>query len=556
MSNMIETIMLSSLEKVFADEKPLARPYTSASMLRNEVFAFQLAYRAKESVIRPLHVSIDSPLSDSITVERVSLIPVEMPLRPDHDENFLRNTPGLYPDLLEPIDIIPPNGMVAFPDQWRALWITVRGKTDLNPGRYPITIELKAGDGTLLSSDTFNLDVLSPMLPPQKLVHTEWLHTDCIATWYKFEVFSEEYWDMVEKYVKTAVDYGVNMLLTPIFTPPLDTLIGGERPTVQLVKVTKNGETYSFDFTKLERWIEMCQRCGIQYFEFAHLFTQWGARHAPKVMAWENGELKKIFGWETDAHSPEYTGFLDQFLPALVEFVKEKGIADRCHFHVSDEPYMYDLEPYRLASDMMKKHLKGFPIMDALSNYEFYETGLVENPIPATDHIEPFLENKVPNLWTYYCSAQHLNVSNRFMAMPSARNRIIGLQLYKFDIKGFLHWGFNFYYSQFSTDAINPYRVTDGLYWVPAGDTFVVYPGENGPLPSLRLHVFRDALQDLRALELLADAVGRDEVIKLLEEDLDTPITFSHYPTSAQWLLAKREEINRRLAELFPASNN
>ena len=32
---------------------------------------------------------------------------------------------------------------------------------------------------------------------------------------------------------------------------PLDTDIGGERPTVQLVEVTKNGDRYSFDFASL-----------------------------------------------------------------------------------------------------------------------------------------------------------------------------------------------------------------------------------------------------------------------------------------------------------------
>ena len=48
------------------------------------------------------------------------------------------------------------------------------------------------------------------------------------------------------------------MILTPIFTPPLDTAVGGERRTVQLVGITKTGSEYSFDFTLLERWINLC----------------------------------------------------------------------------------------------------------------------------------------------------------------------------------------------------------------------------------------------------------------------------------------------------------
>ena len=411
------------------------------------------------------------------------MIPVEYPVTPEHDDNVLRTAPGLYPDLLEPIEDVPAMGMAAFPHQWRALWVAVHNPTGFEPGVYPIRVALRNNDGAVLSEDVFELEVLPAELPAQKLIHTEWLHTDCIATCYGLEIFSEDYWRMVEQYVQMAVDFGINMILTPIFTPPLDTDIGGERPTVQLVEVTKNGDRYSFDFAKLERWVAMCRRCGVEYFEFSHLFTQWGAYHAPKIMAWENGELKKLFGWETNARSPEYTGFLDQFLPALVEFIERHGIAERCYFHISDEPSIWDLESYGAASAAVKKHLSGFPVIDSLSNFEFYETGLVEHPIPASDHIEPFLENNVPDLWAYYCSAQHRDVAQRFMAMPSARNRILGMQLYKFEIKGFLHWGFNFYYSQQSVHRVDPYRVTDGLYWVPAGDTFVVYPGNEGPLP-------------------------------------------------------------------------
>ena len=158
-------------------------------------------------------------------------------------------------------------------------------------------------------------------LPEQKLLHTEWFHTDCLATLYNVEVFSGEHWRRIEQFVQTAAKHGMNMILTPIFTPPLDTEVGGERPTVQLVDVEKSGEAYSFQFEKLKRWVDLCKKQGIKYFEFSHLFTQWGAKHAPKIVGYENGEFKKFFGWETDATSLEYRGFLQQFLPSLINLL-------------------------------------------------------------------------------------------------------------------------------------------------------------------------------------------------------------------------------------------
>ena len=187
--------------------------------------------------------------------------------------------------------------------------------------------------------------------------------------------------------------------------------------------------------------------------------------------------------------------------------------------------------------------------MDALSNYDFYAQGLVDHPVPASNHIEPFLAHQVPELWTYYCCSQHRDVSNRFIAMPSCRNRVLGCQLFKYDIAGFLQWGYNFYYSQYSAYPVNPFLTTDAVQAFPSGDAFVVYPGPEGPLPSLRLWVFHEALQDMRAMQLLAERIGKDAVTALIDEGLDAPVTFSAYPHSAAYVLALREKINRRIAE-------
>ncbi len=67
------------------------------------------------------------------------------------------------------------------------------------------------------------------------MVYTEWFHSDYLADYYHVDVFSEEYWRIVENFLRKAKERGVNMILTPILTLPLDTLIGGERTTTQLV---------------------------------------------------------------------------------------------------------------------------------------------------------------------------------------------------------------------------------------------------------------------------------------------------------------------------------
>lgn len=49
-----------------------------------------------------------------------------------------------------------------------------------------------------------------------------------------------------------------------------------------------------FALSLLKKWIDISKECGIEYFEISHLFTQWGAKHAPKIMAEENGTDEPI----------------------------------------------------------------------------------------------------------------------------------------------------------------------------------------------------------------------------------------------------------------------
>lgn len=543
----LKTRCLSSLSKVFADEDIGEVPFQKGSALLNETYAFQVAYRSHEGLRKNIKVRVESDLKDNIRVRSVGLVPSEFPIYNDHDDAILRATPGLYPDPLYPLDH---EGLTGFPDQWRSIWVTVRLEDDVQPGLHQIKVVFEDQYGEPMAAEDFELAVIPAVLPEQQLLYTNWFHADCLATHYHVDVFSEEHWQLIDQYVKTAAAHGMNMILTPLFTPPLDTEVGGERPTVQLVDVEKSGSTYHFNFEKLTRWIDLCIQRGIRYFEFSHFFTQWGAKHAPKIIAAENGRETKIFGWETEASGGEYRNFLSQFLTALISFISEYQLEQQVYFHVSDEPNLHHVTSYQKASDILHDYLADFPIIDALSDYAFYEKGIVQHPIPSTDHIEPFLANDVPDLWTYYCCSQYKEVSNRFFAFPSARNRIIGMQLYKFHISGFLHWGFNFWYSQFSRKMIDPFRVTDSDKGFPSGDPFLVYPGDTGPIESIRLEVFFEALQDLRALRLLETLIGEKEVIDFIEAELEQPLTFKEYPVDAYWLLSIREAINQKIASV------
>jgi hypothetical protein len=284
--------------------------------------------------------------------------------------------------------------------------------------------------------------------------------------------------------------------------------------------------------------------------EINHFFTQWGAKACPKVIATVDGKEKQIFGWDTPSESDAYKEFLYALIPQMLSYLKSKNGADkRCFFHISDEPHKEHLEQYAKVSSMIRPLLEGYPIIDALSDYDFYASGATTCPVPACNHMDVFLEKEVPNLWTYYCCSQSVDVSNRFFAMPSYRTRIIGTQFYKFNIAGFLHWGYNFYNNQDSYATINPFLCSDGEGFSPSGDTYSVYPGKDGqPWPSVRQAVFYDGLQDLRMLKLCESLYGRAYTMALLEDGIE-PITFTNYPHSSQYLQNLRSRLYTAIKE-------
>jgi len=552
----METVIVknvSSLEKRFSNEKlENVKEYNSASALRGERFSYQVAYTCpnlRGDVKKILYCRVDSPIKEYVAVSRVDLVPVRMPMyKIDADDYYISREPGLYPDLLVPIT--GKTQLFAVKNEYMCLRVDVEIPKDAAAGVFPIDIVLVDDHGADAAAAHFELDIIGAVLPEQEIKVTEWFHADCLASYYRVGIFSEEHWRIIGEFIRTAVKNGINMILTPVLTPALDTAVGGERPTVQLVDVFLDDGEYSFGFEKLERWVKTCLELGIKYFEIAHLFTQWGAEHAPKVMATVDGEYKRIFGWETDAAGKEYSEFLSAFLPALKAELMRLGVFERCSFHLSDEPGGDKLENYLKVKKTVETLLEGCTIMDALSDYSFYESGALDTPVVSTDHVKAYLDAGVEDLWVYYCCCQHTKVSNRLVAMPQARNRIIGTQFYKYRIAGFLQWGYNFYYTQYSVEPINPYHCTDGGYFVPAGDAFSVYPAPDGSAyETLHLAAFTEALYDLRAMKLLESLAGRDAVMEIIEDGID-PITFDEYPHSDEYILNMREKINAKIKEL------
>ncbi len=551
----VQMKMVSSLEKCFYSDLPESKPEkTFFRMFRNERLSFQVLYRTdhpERKLLRWAPVRLGGELAPYAKLRLVSNVLNMYPTFNCAPEGeVIKTEPGAYPDMLRPL--IYPNAVSLPNGQTHALWVDIELPEGFAAGEYDISLSIFAeNEEECLGKVTGTVQVLDAELPKQTLIHTEWFYTDCIANHYHTKAFSEKHWKLIESYLRTATRNGINMILTPIFTPELDTYVGGERLTTQLVDIELVGkDTYQFGFEKLHRWIDLCLDCGVEYFEIPHFFTQWGAAAVPKIIVKVNGRNKKYFGWHSDSMGNEYGAFLGQFIPAILAEFKKRGLDKKCFFHVSDEPKSAQLEHYKRCKDLIGQYLEGYPIIDALSSIEFYSKGVLKKPVPNTRNAMAFVEAGVQDLWVYYCGGDGLGgASDRGIAMPLHRTRMLGVQLYLYNIEGFLHWGYNFYNSCRSYDKMDPFGYPDGGFFTPAGDCFLVYPGTDGEAwESLRLNALREAMDDMRALKLYEEKFGREATERLIMEETDGTLDFTHYPTAPDYLPNLRERIAKAFA--------
>ena len=268
----------------------------------------------------------------------------------------------------------------------RVLYLSWRGSF----GNLPIKARLKTGEGEILGQAYLELCAQDTELPVADFHYTNWVHYDGIASYFKLEPFSEAYNKILWNFIDDAVAHQMDTLLVPLFTPALDTNVGGERLTTQLLDVNEKDGNFSFDFEKVFRFMEKAKLHGIRRFEISHLFTQWGAEHAPKIVTIDG---RRIFGWETDSQSTKYLSFLNAMLGAFTSQLQKSGYdQNTVFFHLSDEPNQAQLERYLALKKSIEPSLGAYKTCDALSDVGFASDGAVDYPICALEHVKDFQE--------------------------------------------------------------------------------------------------------------------------------------------------------------------
>lgn len=528
---MVSCWLESSLRRVYPSSPSGHIQAMRITAARNASVSFQACVRNESSDVRSVSASVSGADDLDVTVRRVGYVPMPH-LNTGTEESEtegLEHIPGFVPDPL-----FPESAVLLGIRESHAFWVTVRVPADVKQGQRMLKVAFRVGEEDAAVFDV-TIDVCQLVVQPRKnFISTHWFYSDVLCDWYQVEPFEERFWTIVEPYIRNLVSHGQNAIHTPLFTPPTD---GVKRPCQLLKVATPNVGKYEFDFSDVKRWVELARQCGAEYFEWTHLFTQWGVKNALRIYRSNQDGNSLLWQPETEATSDTYRNFLAQFLPQFCSFLSQEGIIDTSLFHLSDEPHGDEhLENYRKARALLHELAPWMKVMDALSDVRFAQQGLTDIPVASIGAAKSFREAGVP-CPVYFCCGPRGRYLNRFLDTPLSKIRMSGWLFYRLKALGFLHWGYNYWCKSQQQELVDPFTESSATFWPrwTYGDPFVVYPGTDAPLDSIRWEVFGESLQDYAMLQT-AGVSPDDPMLSDIRE-------YDDFPKSESWIRQMRDKV-------------
>ena len=487
----LEIFAVSDAVRVFEDGYGLTNcnPQKAVNVfgLRNETISAQCVVRAGRD-LPDLSVSI-SPLAregggsippDHVTWTFVTGINVLTNTPKLRKEDLTRPAPARFPDCLSE-----DRQCAVTKGNLKAVYLTVGIPAGAEPGEYRGTVSAKAGGDSVSLPVTLNVYPLT--LPDTRHVKvTEWFSTG------KFKKFhgvdsdqSDRYWQILRAYAKNMAEHRQNMF----------------EVSLGLIKSTMAADgKLRFDFSDFDRFAQVFWDTG----KMDAMETGAVARHVPG--GWSSTEIALsdfTVRQEADGKTKRLRGeeYLPQFLPAFVEHLRQKKWLDKTLLHICDEPANHNVVLWRKASDFVGRCAPELRRIDAIESPHFGDS--LEVWVPKLDHLAAWqgayeeAQRRGKELWFYTVGIyQSGSLMNKTVDVPLIDTRLMHWLNYRYDLKGYLHWGGNHW-----TD--DPWNAP-GLH---RGDGWHVYPKKDGLLNSLRWEQMRNGLQDCECLYLLEDKI-------------------------------------------------
>lgn len=535
---------VDALVKVFPDDvapAPVGGQPTRLEVAAGETASLQFVLRASRSLtnvratLAPFVSTKGKGRLEPRPVRQVGFVPVDRPTqRPSRDQ--LRPPPADYPDpLLEG----PAFELAA--NRSQPLWLTVPVGEETAPGVYrsTLTVTAQAGARTLRERRPVEIEVAPVRVGASRLWVTDWfaMHWPHLAI--QPEPESEAYYALLRRYARNLAEHRHNVaLISPL--------------GLARFSVAPGSGGLEIDFSRFDRWVRIFEEEGvIGRIEGGHIGGRKAGWESEFVVTIQTVREGRVVAESVDPASPEADRFYARFFPALVAHLKERGWLSAYVQHLADEPIPANLASYRALAALARRHAPQLPIVEACHTKDL--VGSIDVWVPQLNYwADDFAHYQArqragEEVWFYTCVFPQGEYANRFIELPLMKTRVLHWLNFRYGATGYLHWGYNHWTAD--SPFTHTTRPHGGPPYLPAGDPWIVYPGKDGPLDSIRFEAMRDGIADY---ELLCRLAERDPAAA---EQLAARVVlaFDRYQTDVPAFRAVRHELLDRLARLASA---
>ncbi|MBN1420039.1 MAG: DUF4091 domain-containing protein [Planctomycetes bacterium] len=529
-----EVWLVDPLVKVFRDATPPGvdqLPKYEAEVARGEVATFQIVVRSPKGMrlrrpqISPFRAMFPGGAELKADPPRfVRYVPVDRPIQtPPKDQ--LRKPPADFPDpLLEVEEIEVPANTT------QPIWITVPVPRDAAPGIYAAGWNLPVS----LSVNTLILRVYPAAVGPSRLWVTNWFAMHAAHMKIDPKPGSPEYWALLRRYARNMAEHRQNVALIS--------------PLGLATFTAKEDGALAIDFSTFDRWVDIFTEEGvIGRIEGGHIGGRKGGWDSPFVVSIRRVNEGRVESASVDPDSPEADRFYARFFPALVEHLKAKGWHETYLQHLADEPIASNIASYRAMAALARKYAPSLRIVEACHTKDL--VGSIDVWVPQLNYLHEDLahyqarQKAGEEVWFYTCVFPQGEYANRFIEQPLMKTRLLHWINFRYGITGYLHWGYNHWTNE--SPFTHTTRPHGGPPYLPAGDAWIVYPGTDGPLDSIRHEAMRDGIADYELLSQLAER-DRAAAERLAAKHI---LAFDRYDCDVDAFRATRRELLQALSK-------
>ncbi len=241
------------------------------------------------------------------------------------------------------------------------------------------------------------------------------------------------------------------------------------------------------------------------------------------------------------------------FLPALKAHLEEKGWFEIAMLGFDEKtPDVMDV-----IFDFVTQYAPEFKLVSSggyLGNARKRGTEIV---IPIDEvrdqrrwaELKPVVEQMAanPEQFVTFYTACWPYFPNTFLYSPLRESRLLAWIAYEYGFEGYTRWAVNAF----------PENVWEqpNFKW-HSGDMYFVYPGERGPLDSMRWELLRQGIQDYEALRIAwraAEAAGRQDLLDKLKAAVSQGSIIDSCSV-IPWIEQARRLVNEVIRELRPGN--